>query len=96
MIEKQTQPKLRKLLDSRRLFGRLCVIAKARPFDLKDILGKPFSNIPLSLANTNGSLCKTSKVVLLHRIEELVPNKGKYLNQNVSIISDLMDRGRIL
>ena len=54
---------------------------------MKDILSKPFSNIPLSLANTNGSLCKTSKVVLLHKIEELVPNKGKYLNPNVSVIS---------
>ena len=46
-------------------------MAKARPVDIEKLLSNPFGDTPLALVNGDGSLCKTSKVALLHKLEEL-------------------------
>ena len=41
--------------------------------NLKDVLGYELSSVPLSLANPDGTLAKTTKVNLFHSLEPLIP-----------------------
>ena len=57
----------------RKTFARLMVIQKSRSVNLKDVLGYELSSVPLSLANPDGTLAKTTKVNLFHSLEALIP-----------------------
>lgn len=57
----------------RQTFARLMVIQKSRCVHLKDVLCYELSSVPLSLANPDGSLAKTTKVNLFHSLEPLIP-----------------------
>ena len=60
------------------IFGKIALIQQFRPLDLKEVFRFPLGPIPWSLAETNGSLNKTTKSSLMHHLE-----KGVALQQNV-------------
>ena len=51
----------------------LTVIQKSRCVNLKDVLSYELSSVPLSLANPDGTLAKTTKVSLFHSLEPMIP-----------------------
>lgn len=57
----------------RDLFGRLMVIRERRGIQTKDLLQYSLGPIAWSLANTNGSIYKTDKSKLLHKLENDIP-----------------------
>ena len=71
-IKSSLEPKQVKFRNDRKMFGRLLIAAQKRPVEFKDMLCNPSGAAPLSLSNPDNTLCKTSKVMLLHKIEEHV------------------------
>jgi len=65
--------KLISLQSTKELFAKVAIIAQKRSVDLKKVLSYPLINLPLALADSDGSLKKTSKSLLLHKIEGDTP-----------------------
>ena len=63
-------PKQSKLRDDRKLFGRMMIAARKRPYDFKEYICNPSGTTPLALSNADNTLCKTSKVLLLLKLQE--------------------------
>ena len=53
----------------RELFGRLVVISKDRKVDLEKFFKYELSDVPLALANNDGSLANTNKAQTLRDLE---------------------------
>ena len=51
------------------LFGKITIIAQKRSIDLKRLFQYPLGPLPLSLAAPDGTLKKSTKSVLLHKLE---------------------------
>ena len=51
-------------------FTRLLVVAQGRNMNIKEVFKYELSHVPLSLASSDGSLCKTTKSKLLHILEK--------------------------
>ena len=69
----KTKTKLVSLQSARDLFAKVAIIAQKRSVDLKQLLSYPLIHLPLALAESDGSLKKTSKSLLLHKIEGETP-----------------------
>ena len=59
------------------LFGCLVISAQSRDINLKDVLNYKLSTLPYSLAQSDGSLRNTSKIVLLSELESMVNVQAK-------------------
>lgn len=59
------------LRGNRNLLMRLLMVAKVREVDVKDVLKYNLCTIPQSLANYDGSMCKTNKAVMMQHLESL-------------------------
>ena len=51
------------------IFSKIAIIAQTRLIDLQPLFSYPVGTIPLSLAQPDGTLNKTNKVTLLHKLE---------------------------
>ena len=51
-------------------FTRLLVVAQGRNMNIKEVFKYELSHVPLSLASSDGSLCKTTKSKLSHVLEK--------------------------
>jgi len=56
---------------TRDLFGRLLMISVREKIDLDKVLEFPLTAVPLSLVNMDGSMNKTDKSKLMHRLEDM-------------------------
>ena len=65
----QTKTKIISLETSKDLFSNVAIIAQKRAVDLKRLFAYPFVHLPLSLAEADGTLKKTAKSLLLHKLE---------------------------
>lgn len=63
--------KVQEVQGTRDLFGRLLVIGTTEKIDLEKVLEFPLTPVPLSLAHTDGSINKTDKSRLMHKLEGL-------------------------
>ena len=71
------------------LFARISLVAQIRSFDMRVIFEFPLGPLPWSLAEPLGSLKKTSKSSLLHKLEGKV-EPLESLNGNHALIVDGM------
>ena len=71
---KRSVTKVKSIDADRELFGRLVVISKDRKVDLKKFFKFKLSEIPLALANDDGSLAKTNKAQTLRDLELYAPS----------------------
>jgi len=76
--------KIKELQGTRDLFGRLLYLAAVQDLDLPLVFTYPLTPVPLSLAHVNGTLHKTDKSNLMHKLEEKVtsgnpPTKDAYV-----------------
>ena len=69
----------------RDLFGRLLVIREKRGIETKELLKYSLGPIALSLANTNGTIYKTDKSKLLHKLEKKIPHLEEIPNQSARV-----------
>ena len=53
----------------RAIFSRLVVVSEKWDIDLKEVHSYELAQVPLSLANMDGTLCKTAKSILLKELE---------------------------
>jgi hypothetical protein len=53
----------------REIFSRLVVVSESRDIDLKELYSYELAQVPLALANLDGSMIKTSKSMLLKELE---------------------------
>ena len=65
----RTKRKVVSLQSSKDLFSKIAIIAQKREIDLKFLFTYPLGTVPLSLAEVDGTLKKTAKSVLLHKLE---------------------------
>ena len=72
VINKNKKGELVALKNSKILFSKMLLIAKSRDLEMENVLRYSLRPFPLSLATNEGNLVKTSKVKLLHAIEEEV------------------------
>lgn len=81
----------------RNLLARLVVIGRIRNINLQELLSYSLGPLPLSLANSHGSLVKTNKANLLHALESHANNPivenpivgGIYIVDGMSLIHQL-------
>lgn len=81
----------------RNLLARLVVIGRIRNINLQELLSYSLGPLPLSLANSQGSLVKTNKTNLLHALEGYAENPlvdnpiegGIYIVDGMSFIQQL-------
>lgn len=52
---------------------RLLIVAQEKGLDLREVLTYPLSSVPSAVANSDGSMAKTTKSTILHEIEKQVP-----------------------
>ena len=71
---KRSVTKVKAIDADRELFGRLVVISKDRKVDLKKFFEYELSDVPLALANDDGSLSKTNKAQTLRDLESYAPS----------------------
>ena len=64
--------KIKELQGTRDLFGRLLYLAATNEIDLEMVFEYPLTPMPLSLAHIDGSINKTDKAKLMHKLEEKV------------------------
>ena len=74
------------------MFGRLLVVAKNPHIDLREFLSYEMSSVPYALAHPDGSLRKTTKIVLLAELESVSPSVGRLprSNKEAALILDGM------
>ena len=65
----KTQRKIVTIESSQNLFSKISIIAQKRSIYLKVLFRYPLGSVPLSLAEADGTLKKTVKSALLHKIE---------------------------
>ena len=72
--------KVMELQGTRDLFGRLLYISTLEKIDLEKVFQFPLTPVPLSLSHLDGSINKTDKAKLLHKLEKKtqsdVPNQA--------------------
>ena len=56
------------------LFGRLLYLSTLRHLDLEKVFEFPLTPVPLALAHLDGTMHKTEKAKLMHRLEKLANN----------------------
>jgi len=64
--------KIKELQGTRDLFGRLLYLAASNDLDLTLVFSYPLTPVPLALAHVDGSINKTDKSKLMHKLEERV------------------------
>ena len=65
----KTNSKIVSIESSNQLFSKISIISQKRNIDMKMLLTYPLGCVPLSLTEADGSLRKTAKSDLLHKIE---------------------------
>ena len=80
--------KVVELQGTRNLFGRLLYLSTLEHIDLEKVFQFPLTPVPLSLSHLDGSINKTDKSKLLHKLEEKVESN---LPQKIdTMITDAM------
>ena len=69
----KTKNKVVSIESSKDLFSKISIIAQSRRINLCDLFTYPLGAVPLALAEVDGSLKKTPKSALLHKIEGDIP-----------------------
>ena len=64
--------KLKELLGTRDLFGRLLYLSTLRHLDLEKVFEFPLTPVPHALAHLDATIHKTDKAKLMHQLEKLV------------------------
>ena len=77
------------LRSDRDTFARLLLIQKDRDIDLKETLQFELTPLPLSLANTDGTLSKTVKSELFAQLSKSIPQVTLLLKNTVSIFDGM-------
>ena len=83
----KTKIKIITLKNTKDLFSKVAIIGQKRNVDLKQLFSFPLVYLPLTLAESNGSLKKTAKSQLLHKIEDTTPI-AKQLRSGHAFIAD--------
>ena len=65
---------VKELQGTRYLFGRLLYLSTTHAIDLQYVFTFPLTPVPLSLAHIDGSVHKTTKASLLHKLERATEN----------------------
>ena len=68
----KTKDKILMLTSSTDIFSKVAIIAQKRSIDLKPLFTYPLGAVPLSLCQPDGTLNKTAKSSLLHKLEGTV------------------------
>jgi hypothetical protein len=55
---------------TRDLFGRLLYLAAVQKWDIEKVIRNPLTPVPLSLCQIGGTMNKTDKSKLMHKLEE--------------------------
>ena len=63
---------IKELQGTRDLFGRLLYLSAQKKIDLSIVFKFPLTPVPLSLGHVDGSLNKTNKSTLMHKLEEKI------------------------
>ena len=66
----KTKNKIMSLTSTRDLFSKIEIISQKRSVDLKTLFNYPLEALPLSLSEADGTLKKTPKSALLHKLEQ--------------------------
>ena len=66
----KTKNKIMSLTSTRDLFSKIAIISQKRSVDLKTLFNYPLEALPLSLSEADGTLKKTPKSALLHKLEQ--------------------------
>jgi len=74
---KTSDQKVITVATDRELFGNLVIAAQSRDINLNDVLSYKLLTFPYSLAQSDGSLWKTSKNMLLSELENMVDVQAK-------------------
>ena len=78
--------KLIELQGTRDLFGRLLCISTQHNIELDKVFAYPLTVVPLSLAHVDGSINRTDKAKLLHKIENMVDVSNLNATVDVTIV----------
>ena len=65
----KTKDKVIEVTASTDIFSKIAIIAQTRSIDLQPLFSYPLGAVPLSLAQPDGTLNKTNKATLLHKLE---------------------------
>lgn len=77
---------IREVKCTRDLFGRLLCLAVSQDIDLSSMLSYPLTPVPFSLCHITGEMNKTSKSVLMGKLEEFTTNNDLPQRTDVYII----------
>ena len=83
----KTKIKIITLKNTKDLFSKVAIIGQKRNVDLKQLFSFPLAYLPLTLAESDGSLKKTAKFQLLHKIEDTTP-PAEQLRSDHAFIAD--------
>ena len=74
-ILKSKENAIVELKGTRDLFGRLLYLSSQANIDLSVVFSHPLTPVPPALAHLDGSLNKTDKSKLMHKLEKLTTNE---------------------
>lgn len=80
--------KLQEVKLQRDLFGRLLGLSLSENIDIKKVLRYPLTPVPLSMCHLDGSICKTTKSILMKLLEVKVDNHEEIVNKPDIVIID--------
>ena len=78
--------KVIELHGSRDLFGRLLCLSTKHNIELDKVFSYPLTAVPLSLAHVDGSMNKTDKATILHKIEGMVDSTNPTSAVDITIV----------
>ena len=88
--------KIKELQGTQDLFGRLLYLAATNDLDLELVFNYPLTPVPLAIAHVDGSVNKTDKSKLMHKLEERVesgrpPSRDACAIDAMFLIQSLVD-----
>ena len=82
--------KIKELQGKRDIISRLLYFAVIEDLDLHVVFTYPLTPVPFSLSHVNGTLHKTDKTKLMHKLEEKVTSGNPLTNDAYGYVVDAM------
>ena len=85
----KSNSKIVELQGTKDLFGRLLYLSSQNNIDLARVFTYPLTPVPLSLAHVDGSINKTDKAKLLHKLENTIRSTGPEDPVDVTLVDGM-------
>ena len=89
-VKIKIQDKIVQLTAEKSVFGRIAMMSQHRNIDMKEIFASPLGPVPWALADSMGTLKKTNKAILMHKLEKNAEPNEEVLSNTCTVIDGMV------